>query len=55
MIDDEVGQLAAQHGPSFDAARYRRAVELFVKVATPPDFIEFLTLPAYAEVIAASQ
>ncbi len=55
MIDDEVDQLASAAGRSFDAARYRRAVELFVKVATPPDFIEFLTLPAYAELVATSQ
>jgi hypothetical protein len=34
--------------------RFREAVRLFREVATPPEFIDFLTLPAYGRVASVA-
>ncbi|HJR93470.1 MAG TPA: malate synthase A [Acidimicrobiia bacterium] len=48
VIDDEMGAIAAAVGPdALAAGRYDEARRLFEQVALAPDFIEFLTLPAY--------
>jgi malate synthase len=44
IIDEEVGKL----GADYDTAR-----EIFERIATEPDFVEFLTLPAYDRLVAA--
>jgi malate synthase len=51
LVEDEAGQLKSAAGKAFDEARFDKAVGLFLKVATPPDFIEFLTFPAYSELL----
>ena len=40
VIDEEAARLG-------DGGRFPEARELFTRVALPPDFSEFLTLPAY--------
>ncbi len=40
------GEIGAER---FDAGRFREASALFERVAVAPEFVEFLTLPAYAE------
>jgi malate synthase len=44
IIDGEVATL----GPDYEPAR-----EIFERIATEPDFVEFLTLPAYERLVAA--
>jgi malate synthase len=43
IIDEEMGSL----GPGYDDAR-----TIFESIATRPDYIEFLTLPAYDRLVA---
>ncbi len=51
MIEEEMGKLKDSLGRQrFEQGHFDEAVALFLQVATPPDFIEFLTLPAYARV-----
>jgi malate synthase len=54
LIADEVGRLNVAAGEGDAAAHLDRAVALFLTVAMPPEFVEFLTLPAYAEVATPS-
>jgi malate synthase len=47
-IDEEMAALRRQVGSAdFDEQRFAAAIEIFKKVATPPEFVEFLTVPAY--------
>ncbi|GAA3124463.1 malate synthase A [Streptosporangium carneum] len=46
IIDEELAGIAAE--PGYDEARYAQATALFKEVALDDDFVEFLTLPAYA-------
>ncbi|MFY1622139.1 malate synthase A [Micromonospora sp. WMMD735] len=48
VIDEETATIAAARGPAFDAAGYAAARELLVEVSLADEFVEFLTLPAYA-------
>jgi malate synthase len=43
LTDEEVGKL----GPGYEEAR-----AIFEQIATRPDYVEFLTLPAYAQLLA---
>lgn len=53
VLEEERDKLRAAAGPAFDADRFARAIALFLEVALPPEFVEFLTLPAYAALTAA--
>ncbi len=44
-IGSEFERLRA--GPDADGSRLAGALEVFERVALPPDFVEFLTFPAY--------
>jgi malate synthase len=44
IVDEEVATL----GPDYEPAR-----EIFERIATEPEFVEFLTLPAYERLVAA--
>ncbi|MEV5447711.1 malate synthase A, partial [Streptomyces sp. NPDC052644] len=48
VVDEEIGRIAADRGPAFDATGYTAARDLFVEVSLADEFVEFLTLPAYA-------
>ncbi|WP_348774024.1 malate synthase A [Micromonospora sp. WMMD714] len=47
VVDEEIARISADRGPTFDAAGYAAARDLFVEVSLADDFVEFLTLPAY--------
>lgn len=52
LIDDEMAKLRRALGATrFDAGQFAEAIRLFRKVSTPPEFDDFLTLPAYERVI----
>lgn len=54
VVAEEIAALRASLGPAhFDGGRFAEARELFVALATAPEFAEFLTLPAYERLIAA--
>ena len=44
ITDEEIAKL----GPGYDEAR-----AIFERIATQPDYVEFLTLPAYDRLVAA--
>ena len=47
-IESEIASLRKQIGEaSFDERRFDEARSVFERVALSPDFVEFLTLPAY--------
>lgn len=46
IIDEELAKIKAE--PGYDEALYSQATGLFKEVALDDDFVEFLTLPAYA-------
>lgn len=51
MIDEEMAKLRQVIGNDrYADGRFNDAIELFLKVATPPEFVDFLTLPAYKQV-----
>jgi malate synthase len=53
LIEEELAKLSAILGAErMKKGRFAEATELFLKVATPPEFIDFLTLPAYERVTA---
>jgi malate synthase A len=48
VVDEEMQRIQREVGPArFDAARFARARDLFVRLATAPAFEEFLTSSAY--------
>ncbi|WP_223291633.1 malate synthase A [Defluviicoccus vanus] len=52
LIDDEMTKLRTALGVKrFDEGHFTAAIALFRQVATPPEFIDFLTLPAYDRVV----
>ncbi len=52
FIEEEMVKLRESLGQArFDAGHFDEAVDVFVQVATPPDFVDFLTLPAYHRVL----
>ena len=48
LLDDEMAKLKGTLGKRYAEGRFEDAVKLFLEVATPPEFVNFLTLPAYA-------
>ncbi|MGB9149426.1 MAG: malate synthase A, partial [Burkholderiales bacterium] len=51
MIPQELEKIRAQHGDQiFNATPYQRGAVMFEKMSTSDDFVEFLTLPAYAAI-----
>jgi malate synthase len=55
IIDEEMLALERKIGRDrVQAGRFEDAVALFRDVATPPSFVEFLTLPAYRRLVAGS-
>jgi malate synthase len=51
IVDEEMAKLKQVLGADrFNDGHFKNAIELFLKVSTPPDFIDFLTLPAYPRV-----
>jgi malate synthase len=53
LIDEEMATLRQTlGGERFAAGRFADAVEVFIGVATAPDFVDFLTLPAYQRVLS---
>jgi malate synthase len=50
VVDEELTRIRGEIGAErFDAGHFPRAKELFFRIATAPEFEEFLTLPAYAD------
>ncbi len=55
VIDEEMAKLRQVIGNErYASGHFKEAVALFLKVATPPQFIDFLTLPAYEQVATIS-
>jgi malate synthase len=55
LIQEELAKLSAILGAErMKKGRFAEATELFLKVAMPPEFIDFLTLPAYERVTAVA-
>jgi malate synthase len=55
IVDDEMEQLKKTLGAArFNAARFSDATKVFMQVARPPDFVDFLTLPAYDRVVTGA-
>ncbi len=51
LLTEEMAKLKQVLGADrYDGGNFKQAIEIFLKVAMPPDFIEFLTLPAYSQV-----
>jgi malate synthase len=51
VADEELARLREEYGnPAFTAGRFDEAREIFEEVALSPQFVEFLTLPAYAHI-----
>ena len=51
VVGEEMAKLKQVLGADrYDGGHFKDAVELFLQVATPPEFIDFLTLPAYQRV-----
>ncbi len=42
-----LGELRQSFGNAYAASKFDEAAELFLSISTAPDFVEFLTLPAY--------
>jgi malate synthase len=53
VVREELALLRETLGAErFDGGRFLEAAELFVALATSPEFVEFLTLPAYERLVA---
>jgi malate synthase len=53
VVGEELAGLAAELGEGrVRAGRFAEAAELFASLATAPEFVEFLTLPAYERLVA---
>ena len=51
LIGEEMAKLKQVLGADrYDGGNFKEAIEVFLQVAMPPDFIDFLTLPAYPRV-----
>jgi malate synthase len=52
LVSDELAGIAAEIGqPAYSASRFELARRVFEQVALADEFVDFLTLPAYAAVI----
>jgi malate synthase len=53
VMDEELAKLKAQAGDeAYDKGRYRDAAKMFTDLLAAPKFPDFLTLPAYEEIVA---
>jgi malate synthase len=52
ILDEELARLRETLGPRYDRGRFAEARSLFDRMSTSAEFNEFLTLPAYDELIA---
>ncbi|PDW04014.1 malate synthase A [Candidatus Viridilinea mediisalina] len=50
MLPEELEKVRTHLGSAFNDGRYEEAAELFAGITTSDDFVEFLTLPAYAKI-----
>lgn len=50
MLPEELTKVREILGPAYDDGRYEEAAELFDEITTDPNFVEFLTLPAYERI-----
>jgi malate synthase len=51
IVEEEMAALEKALGKKrFDGGHFKEATELFLSVSTPPEFVDFLTLPAYQRV-----
>jgi len=51
LVDEEMSALRQTLGAErFDGGHFFDAIEIFLEVAMPPDYVEFLTVPAYQRV-----
>lgn len=56
IVDEEMAKLRDSLGAErFDSGHFADAIALFRQVSTPPDFAEFLTLPAYQRIKSLTQ
>jgi malate synthase len=56
IISEEMAKLKQVLGADrYGSGHFEEAIELFLQVATPPEFIDFLTLPAYQRVTMVQQ
>jgi malate synthase len=54
ILDDELARIRAEVGEArFTSGKFAEARALFEKLSTEPTFEEFLTVPAYAAVVAS--
>jgi malate synthase len=54
VVDEELERVRSELGEErFSRGRFREAKELFVRLSTAPTFEEFLTLPAYRQVVSS--
>jgi malate synthase len=51
VLDEELARLRETLGPRYEAGRFAEAKSLFDRMSTSAEFHEFLTLPAYEELI----
>jgi len=52
ILDEELSKLSCSLGEAhFSAGKFREATELFENLSTSPEFVEFLTIPAYEQLI----
>jgi malate synthase len=50
VLEDELSVLRANLGDAaYTQSKFDAAADLFLKISTAPQFVEFLTLPAYAQ------
>ncbi len=50
IVDEELARIRRELGDArYEGGHFPRAKELFVRIATAPEFEDFLTLPAYAD------
>ncbi len=52
LLDDEMGKIEKKLGPAFRKSRFKEAARMFRDWSEAPEFVEFLTLPAYDWVVA---
>jgi malate synthase len=51
LVGEEMAKLKQVLGADrYDGGKFKEAIDVFLQVAMPPEFIDFLTLPAYSRV-----
>jgi malate synthase len=49
ILGEELDQIATSLSPVRNGSRFDQAAQLFLRLVTAPEFIPFLTLPAYQQ------